>query len=522
VGSDIEISNFKPFDELFIEGFFKSNYVKSLISFIFVQLKFINVKYLLFLLFFLNFYFLQAQGVLVVQPSGTTAKDCELYSLQPSTNLQITTLRANAWTFSGSVGIQRSLFEFDLAQLPIGATIDSVFLSLYAASPEVTQTHSGENACFIKRITSNWNLTNVSWSNQPSTTETNRVKINKSTSEGENFTKINVTNLAKDMVSNFSSNLGFMLSLENEQTLRRMAFASSRHPLESKRPKLTIYYTPKPCTKSLKLKPNSAMGKDAEVFSLQPNSNLDISVLRGNHWTFSGSAGIQRALFEFNLDEIPSNAIIESGALSLFAPDDNISEFHSGTDNAAFISRVIDPWQESTVTWNNQPDFTTQNQVKLSMPTAERQNYVNIDMTKLVADHIKFSNSNGFMLRLADETKVLNRIAFSSSDNLNSLKHPSLDVCYSIPSNVVDPIVENFTIYPNPTSGLLKIQSNSQSTNKDFNVVIYGNDGKQILYQSITSNSESQIDITAIVPGHYLLTIQQDNLPIFSKAIIKL
>lgn len=100
------------------------------------------------------------------------------------------------------------------------------------------------------------------------------------------------------------------------------------------------------------------MVKDAEVFSRQPTQNLNGQVFRSNHWTFSGNAGIIRGLLDFDLSSIPQNASIITAYLSLYSPDLSSAEFHSGENNASYLSRIIEPWSETLVNWNNQPKTT--------------------------------------------------------------------------------------------------------------------------------------------------------------------
>jgi len=105
------------------------------------------------------------QNVLILKPDFSNSKDCEVFSLQPNTNFQSPIIRGNAWTFSGNFGIQRSLIQFDLSNLPQNILIDSAHLSLFSPSPESNQTHSGENRATIKRITKSWDVATVNWNN---------------------------------------------------------------------------------------------------------------------------------------------------------------------------------------------------------------------------------------------------------------------------------------------------------------------------------------------------------------------
>jgi Secretion system C-terminal sorting domain len=106
-------------------------------------------------------------------------------------------------------------------------------------------TLSGPNNFWIERVTANWNELNVTWNNQPPTSNVNRVSMPASTSPTENYLNTNVTQLIKDMIS--QNNFGFMLRLDNEDPYRAINFCSSDHTNPNLRPKLSITYSLNTC-----------------------------------------------------------------------------------------------------------------------------------------------------------------------------------------------------------------------------------------------------------------------------------
>lgn len=143
----------------------------------------------------------------------------------------------------------RTLFRFYLDSIPSSATVTSAKLLLsynptcfHSPSPG-HRNNNGSNACLLQRITSNWNDSNVTWSNQPAIVTLNQVTIPASTSQIENYT-IDITGFINDMVKNPSTNNGLMLSLETELPLRSLNFASSNNVDSTIRPLLLITYTP--------------------------------------------------------------------------------------------------------------------------------------------------------------------------------------------------------------------------------------------------------------------------------------
>ena len=175
------------------------------------------------------------------------------------------------------------------------------------------------------------------------------------------------------------------------------------------------------------MQPDATTGNDAEVWDFDPTTNHgDVAIARANAWTWGGNAGIQRSFIKFDLSSIPSTAIITSAQISLYSIDSPSTEYDNplSGSNAAYLSRVTSSWNESTVTWNNQPGITTTNQVLLPQSTNDYEDYLNVDVTSLVADMIvNPTNSFGFRLSLQTETEF-RRLSFSSSDATNTAKHP--------------------------------------------------------------------------------------------------
>ena len=149
------------------------------------------------------------------------------------------------WTNSGGVSITRSFLSFDLSQIPSDAELISAKLSLFglATSHVSPQGNLGDNSFLIQRVLENWNETTLSWNNQPGTTTVNQIEIGTVTIPfNANVTNVDVTLLLKDMLINKSITGGFALKLKNESIHKSLAFASSEHEDEQRRPKLEIVY----------------------------------------------------------------------------------------------------------------------------------------------------------------------------------------------------------------------------------------------------------------------------------------
>ena len=176
--------------------------------------------------------------------------------------------------------------------------------------------------------------------------------------------------------------------------------------------------------------PDGLTGKDAIIESISPDQNFGntqfVTVLS---WTNEGSFNTARTLIEFNLSNISPITKIKKARLSLYwTRFENLSE-HTG-DNAFSIFRIVEKWGENTTNWNNQPLTIDLHAVKVPKSKITSQSYVDIDMTDLVQDIVKYpSDSHGFMLKL-DEENPYRLVILASSNCPEKNKRPKLVVFY--------------------------------------------------------------------------------------------
>ncbi|WP_255474061.1 DNRLRE domain-containing protein [Pontibacter qinzhouensis] len=155
---------------------------------------------------------------------------------------------ASAWTVNGQQTFWRTLFKFNLSNIPSGSTITSATLYLYS-DPTATGNSgttnnqlSGSNAIYFEKVVSNWGETSVTWNNQPGTTTSGRIWQGPSTSTTENI-QVNVTSFVQDWVNAPSTNYGMRMALENEVHFRGRSYGSEEHTNTTIRPKLVVTYT---------------------------------------------------------------------------------------------------------------------------------------------------------------------------------------------------------------------------------------------------------------------------------------
>jgi len=208
---------------------------------------------------------------------------------------------------------------------------------------------------------------------------------------------------------------------------------------------------------TLFLKPGPEEGKDAWIDTHYTSFNWghheDLSCCA---WTSGGVPGVTRGLIEFDLSQIPENATILEARLSLYAnTTTNQSHIHSNLSghNDGFISRVIEPWDEKTVLWGNQPSFDPDNQGYLHESNYEWEDYPDIEISELIRDSYNDpENSHGMLIHLRTEI-YYRALVFCSSDHENPEKWPELEVVYEIcepPSAVFGYSADDHTVSFNP------------------------------------------------------------------------
>ncbi len=174
--------------------------------------------------------------------------------------------------------------------------------------------------------------------------------------------------------------------------------------------------------------------EDATVQEFRPNktrgSRCFINI---NEWTFGGTPGAKRSLLAFDLSAVPNNIQVTSAELSLyFHACTNYDVTHSKLDgsNASWIRRATQPWDEPSVTWNTQPNATTQDQGEIPATTADSQDRENLDITNIVTGWLNGTYPNhGLLLRLKKED-YYRRMAFASSENNEPSRWPALRICF--------------------------------------------------------------------------------------------
>jgi PKD repeat protein len=202
----------------------------------------ISSFFILASIFFLTTH-IYSQDTLVLQP-GPDGKDAQINTLHAENNYGTSVVfKSMAWTHSGVPASHRALIGFNLSFLSPESTILQASLDLYFKSVEPNGLeHSGENACYLMKITEPWEEDQVTWNNQPETSMEDVVVLPQSTYPDQDYTGIDVTALVQAMVSDPEHNHGLLFRLITEEYYRNMTFASGDCDEPAKWPRLEIIY----------------------------------------------------------------------------------------------------------------------------------------------------------------------------------------------------------------------------------------------------------------------------------------
>lgn len=196
-----------------------------------------------------------------------------------------------------------------------------------------------------------------------------------------------------------------------------------------------------PQYEKLVLQPGPDAGKDAMISNLQPDMNF------GNHKYFEATFMSEpvltvmrsnRSLIWFDMSSLPAGGVIRKVSLRLSydvpVPWDSTVIINSSGTSPVYYSGVLQkitaPWDESKVTWNNQPATTEVNQVFIS-PFILNVNSIDVDVTKLFEPSAGSETPDYGILFKLYPGEGFPGFRFVSSDYQVANMRPQLTVWYS-------------------------------------------------------------------------------------------
>lgn len=452
-----------------------------------------------------------SQTTITLQPgsSGIDAHVDNLNSTNPDVNYPV--INAGYNTVGGIPTLSHNFIQFDLSAIPTGSTIVSATLSLYH-SPTANHSTSTANEELLAKVTQVWSESTVTWSTQPTFSSTDTIHIG-TTNIGDDKPNINLQAFVQDWVTTPANNFGMVMHLVDEPGAigRFQSYASSDAADSTIRPKLVITFIP-PChNETLSLQPGIKDGIDVHVDDLNPNTTDNLTpIFNAGYNTVGGTPTLSHNYLQFDLSSIPAGSTVVSATLSL--THSSAVAHSTSTDNAELFAKVTQQWYENTVTWNNQPSFSSTDTIHIGT-TNIGDDKPNINLLSFVQDWVNNPNTNnGMVMHLVDEPGTLGRFqSYASSDDADSSARPKLVVVWvSCNETGVKEISQyNFSVnvFPNPANDVLNIQSNSGNA---LNAIVYDMLGNKIL-EAKTTNA---VNVKELAQGFYLVNVQENN---FSK-----
>lgn len=151
-----------------------------------------------------------------------------------------------------------------------------------------------------------------------------------------------------------------------------------------------------------------------------------------------------RSYLKFDTSDIPSNIVLHYALLSLY-----YCGWEGTGEPEVGIFQVKDNWDENNITWNNQPDFSSNSEYSFLIPPAEPQKVEYWDITDLAKGWITGNiPNNGIVLKYCNPCdENITRRVFKSKESSTEKEKPTLIISYNSPPEK-----------PNKPSGLTNLK----------------------------------------------------------------
>ncbi|HMG82042.1 MAG TPA: DNRLRE domain-containing protein [Ferruginibacter sp.] len=206
--------------------------------------------------------------------------------------------------------------------------------------------------------------------------------------------------------------------------------------------------------KTIILQPGAATGQDAEVVYVPGLDNGNNaygtdSILRITDWTYFSQGygeGWTHAFVKFmGLNNLPAGSVIKSAKLSLYGLSSTTStdigypegdNYYSGSpyplSNEMWLQRATADWDQTTITYNNEPAVTSVDEVATPTSTSQfNSNITDLDVTQLVKDMVATPGTNyGFSITLQTAGYYRSQSFYSSEGSPDSSLAPKLVITF--------------------------------------------------------------------------------------------
>ena len=199
--------------------------------------------------------------------------------------------------------------------------------------------------------------------------------------------------------------------------------------------------------KKLVLQPGPEKGKDAMISNLQPDTNFgDYKYFEATFLSESPLTVMRsnRSLIWFDMNDLPKSAVLKKVTLRLsfdrpvfwdstgILTDSTIST-SSDLWYGGVLQKIIAPWEEDSVTWNNQPTSIIDNQIYISPFRTSNVNFIDLDVTRqfLPSDNSTTIANYGMLFKLYPSEQFPG-FRFASSDYDVPYMRPRLTIYYTL------------------------------------------------------------------------------------------
>lgn len=158
---------------------------------------------------------------------------------------------------------------------------------------------------------------------------------------------------------------------------------------------------------------------DAHVDS----QNFGTNYYNGLFLKLMGGDNIQRSFLKFALPDIKSADMVVSARLVL------VSLAEDGQEHTLEAHRVLQDWDERTLTWDNRPLYDETIEDFCSFQ-GDKQKYVTLDITRLVKDWYQNEHNYGLLLKNRDELSGYTEFLASDCHDGYQEMRPRIEISY--------------------------------------------------------------------------------------------